>query len=393
VGQNNIIELNGKQYDAITGKQIGQNLIKATPEKRTAHHQASGRALDGVVRAKAVSSPQPSNAGAKKEPANVSPITGKRFDVQRPQSHHAKRHQAERSKTLMRHIVKKPIVDMKPSIKTTAPTELAAKPSSAIGKQLERKLSASQVNPLRLSHAQHIPKSHHIKRHAQPAHQTVAPAPHHQTTLTTHPVQAARPHVATQAQEIKAPAPQAISHQQHEKDIFEAALARAQSHTQPTPRAQGKRSRRNRRLINAFAGLAAFMVIGGFVAYLNMSKIELQVASIRAGFHASMPQYNPTGYALNGDIQSRDGQVAMQFRSGDSAYEITQVASDWNSQTLLDYYTENHGTPEQTIQSQGRTIFLYDNSRAAWVNGGVRYEIKGNSNLSASDLVAMATSL
>ncbi|HYH75422.1 MAG TPA: hypothetical protein VD735_05685 [Candidatus Saccharimonadales bacterium] len=398
MGQNNIIELNGKQYDAITGAMLSQSRIKATPEKRQAAHARAGRAIDGIVRSgqpnAAAMHAAPKQAvrvaGAAK-PAHSKPLakTGKKFDVARPAIQHIKPHSTERSKTLMRHVVAKPVIARKPAIKKSAPSELAAKPVSDIAKQLEKKLSVTQVDPIRLAHAQHIAKSHHVKRfhhavkqpHIQPA------APH---TRVHADVQ--RPSAPTAfsvlTPEAAAPAPNPAS-----TDIFEAALARATSHKQPTVRASSRKSNRNRKLVSVLAGIGAFVVIGGFITYLNAPAIELRVASMQAGFSIQKPSYQPTGYAMSGGIEHNDGKAVLSFRSGDSSYQITQVASNWNSQTLLDYYTENHGAPAQTVQSQGRIIYLYDDTRAAWVNGGVRYEINGSAALTADDLVSLATSM
>jgi len=171
-------------------------------------------------------------------------------------------------------------------------------------------------------------------------------------------------------------------------DIFEAALAHATSHQQTAP----KQHRKHHRLANITAGVATFLLIGGFVAYLNLPNIEVHIASVRAGFSAEVPGYKPVGYAL-GDIKSHDGQVSVNFRSGDQAYTVTQQASDWNSETLLDSAVALNGGSHQTIESKGRTIYLYDNNRAAWVNGGVRYDLTGNAVLSPSDVASIASSM
>src|SRR5207253_1604272 len=80
-------------------------------------------------------------------------------------------------------------------------------------------------------------------------------------------------------------------------DMFEHALKHARSHEQPPLK---KRHIRHSRVLNIAAGVAAFVVLGGFIAYLNMTNIQLRVASAEAGFHASMPSYKPTGYTLRG---------------------------------------------------------------------------------------------
>lgn len=106
-----------------------------------------------------------------------------------------------------------------------------------------------------------------------------------------------------------------------------------------------------------------------------------------------MPSYTPTGYALNGGVSHSGGTISLSFRSGDSSYTITQQSSNWNSQTLLDN-TLALGGSHETIEKNGQTIYVYDNgTRAAWVNGGVRYDITGNAQLSTDDIVAIATSL
>jgi len=319
-------------------------------------------------------------------------------------------HQPEKPKTLMRHAVKKPKVSMKPAIKTTAPAEMMARPKSTLAKPLEKKMSVTQVNPVRLGRARQVPKSHHIQRFnadKQQAAASSAGAVQQAGAAMARPTQyAARPArqdfrpggvQAMAATPTRTPA--AASHnsqtasQIDSTDIFEAALAHATSHEQQSPVLARRRQARRKRLMNVMAGLGAFLVIAGFLAYLNRPAIELRVASMRAGFHAEMPNYKPTGYALEGGVKTSNGRVAMQFRSGENSYWITQEASDWNSSTLLDQSSEQRGAPTRTIQSKGRTIYIYNDTSATWVNGGVRYEINGNSSLDAGELVSLATSM
>lgn len=394
MGQNNIIELNGKQYDAITGAFLGESQARTTPVSH-AGLQHRGRAIDGVVRgAKQSQALAPTvikpSADAPKVAQPSMPSSAKRMDIKRAPKQ-IKAHQPQRAKTLMRHAVSKPQTEMKTAIKTAGPTEMMAKPKSDLAKPLEKKLSVSNVDPVRLARSRQVARSHHIRRYHQPrAERQQQPAI---------PAQALRPQQKA-AQPIRSdvrPAqPAAVSQpvpaKQHVDDIFEAALAHATSHEQPMHRTNGRKAARKRRFVGVMAGIAAFLVLGGFLAYLNMPAIELRVASMQAGFHASKPSYQPTGYSLDGGVKSAEGRVEMTYRSGDSAYKITQVASDWNSATLLDQNTEQRGAPKKTIQSKGRIIYIYDNT-ASWVNGGVRYEIKGNAALDSQELVSLATSM
>jgi hypothetical protein len=274
----------------------------------------------------------------------------------------------------MRRTVHKPDITLKPAIKPQAPAEVMAKPQSA----LVRKASAFAIDPLRLERAAHTHK-HQIISNFRPANQLT---PMH--TVAQHvPVIAVRP----------APAPQPVVQpvRKPHQDIFERAIANATSHEQPKhiPRAHKAR----RRLINTLAIVGTFLVIGGFIGYLNIPNIELRVASMQAGFSATKPSYTPTGYALIGGVKRSGGIVTLSFRSGDSQYTITQQASDWNSQTLLDNTLALAGSHD-TLQKNGQTIYIYGNgTNAAWVNGGVRYDVTGNAELSDDEITAIATSL
>jgi hypothetical protein len=431
VGQHNIIELNGKQYDALTGALLGESRIAATPATKATHLQRQGRNMDGFIRAKGpannlkpvVVKPTPTPDDAL-EPRPIShavshPKQGKSMGGIKAAGagggHRTAKtlahHQPEKPKTLMRHVVKKPKANMKPAIKTTVPAEMMARPKSTLAKPLEKKMSVMQVNPVRLGRARQVPKSHHIQRfnagRQQSNQQIPSPAniAEQAGTASLRPTQqyTARPvrqdfRPGAQAiAAIAAPAGSSQAPQQASQidstDIFEAALAHATSHEQQSPVLARRRQARRKRLMNVMAGLGAFLVIAGFLAYLNRPAIELRVASMRAGFHAEMPNYKPTGYALEGGVKTSNGRVAMQFRSGENNYWITQEASDWNSSTLLDQSSEQRGAPTRTIQSKGRTIYIYNDTSATWVNGGVRYEINGNSSLDAGELVSLATSM
>lgn len=415
MGQKNVIELNGKKYDALSGALLGESRIKATTAAQARSQR--GRAIDGFMRPKTtqaqptVVKPQPVKQpiaqAAPQKTIAATPKKGKNMDIRRtvPAKSHVKAHQPERPKTLMRHVVKKPQITIKPAIKPTAPTEIMAAPKATIAKPLEKKLSASSVNPFRMARARQVSKSHHIRRFEPTRH----PVPHVAATSAAaapRPSQYASrplrsdftsPQVIVQKQPtatmaVQQPVP-AVAQQQSTSDIFEAALAHATSHEQKTPIHAKHRSTRQRRLVNVLAGFGAFLLIGGFIGYMNMTNIEMRIASMRAGFHAQMPSYQPTGYALDGGIESSEGRVAMNFRSGDRQYTVTQEASDWNSATLLDQTSSQRGEPSQTIQSKGRTIYIYDDSNATWVNGGVRYQVSGNAPLNADELVTLATSM
>jgi hypothetical protein len=211
-------------------------------------------------------------------------------------------------------------------------------------------------------------------------------APSLHRTAGTVPVIAVHPQPLNTYAQASTPVP--VKH----GDMFEHAMKHARSHEQ-TP-FKRRRIPRNR-AFNLLAAIAAFVVLGGFITYLNMPNIQLHVASAEAGFHATMPAYKPTGYALRGGVHHDGGTVSMHFTSGDSTFQVTQQSSSWDSQALLDNTLALTG-PHQTIQRNGRTIFIYsnnDSANAAWVTGNVRYDITGDASLSPNQLADIAASM
>ena len=390
MAKSNVIELNGKRYDAVTGTFLGE--APHTPShnriaKSTGHR---GRSIDGFVKP-----PKQVNTNAAHATAFI-PVHPAPKPEQKPIAHspakHVSAHQPERAKTLMRSVVKKPKIDKKPAIKTQAPAEVMPKPLGTIAP----KLSVTQVNPSRLEHAQETPKSEAIKKFAAPARQ-LAPvsrasiaAPVRRTSVTP-----TRPHAAVQTpqQTSKLHAPAQVT--TPKRDIFEEALAHATSHEQKHPAATSRKQRNHRRrLVNVLAGITAFLIIGGFVAYLNAPSIELRIASVRAGFHASLPTYEPVGYAMSRGVGSHNKQVTVSFHSDNgTGFQLTQEPSNWDSSTLYDNLVATTNKNHQTIESGGRTIYLFGDTNAAWVNAGVLYQIKGNAELSNNQISELAASM
>lgn len=453
----NVIELNGKRYDAITGDLLGPSTAGAVSHLAAKHAAtpAPGRVVDGFfrkhhtaaapthavpaaakakptvapvkhavktvrspkaiassravtpikpaapvkpvtalkpvaaeIKAKPVSRPKPRSASEMHAPLASKPVIAKK-EIPTSVQHHAghshthqhapakpaSRHEAQHSKTLMRSAVHKPEVRMKPAIKTQAPAEIAAAPASSLMKR-----SVTAVDPSRAERAKLATQSTHIQRF-HVAHYGTAPVKHvvqHKGPLPVIPVK---------AHPVSAAAP--VKETPRHSDIFENAIKHAHSHEQPL---HHPHMRKHRRFINIAAGIAVLFVLGSFIAYTNLPNIQLHIASIEAGFHASIPAYAPTGYALRGGVHSSGGTVSMRYVSGDSSYQITQQSSNWDSQALLDNTLALSG-PHRTVERGGRTVYIYDGSSASWVTGSVRYDITGSASLSADELASIAASM
>ncbi len=357
MGNENVIEFNGKRYDAITGELLGKSHTEvAVP---LAPPRVTRRTIDGVVRKPAPpvihTAKLPMHPVVKAHPKSARHTTG----ILKP-------HRPEPAKTLMRRAVHKPVTIIKPAIKPQSPAEIMAKPISTIAV----KHSVHHVDPLRKHRATQTPKSQAVRRFA-------VESPHPHISLPVHPKPAAEQVIRPQTNHHAKP------------DIFEAAIARANSHEQPEIKHPSRKHHKKRRMAMVVTGFVALLTLGGFLAYLNMSAIELKIASINAGFSAQLPSYSPTGYELT-DIKNRPGQITLSFRSGDRIYQLTQQPTDWNSQTLGDSIIADASS--QPIQVKGRTVYVYEGI-ASWVSGGVRYDITGNADFSADELAAIAGSM
>lgn len=345
MGNQNVIELNGKRYDTRTGKVITANPLPHTASKENPHNTAGAKSIDGF--------------------AKVKPNTPAR------QTNQATAHKTEKSKTLMRKTVAKP--------KTHHTDAKAAKAKPVVH-------HAASVDQQRLAHAQSIPKSKAISRFSS----TTPVQPHaHKSTVSKQPKAAAQP--------TSSSTPTAVASQ----SIIDKALAEAQAPSTSKLKKE-KRSARVARKLHltprqvSFGGFAvALLLVVGFFAYQNVTNIGMRIASSRAGIRGNLPGYQPAGFGVAGGIAYNPGQIIISYKSNSDNrnFKIMQNVSEWNSQALLDNYVAVNHPNNQTIQDRGKTVYIYDGSNATWVDGGIWYRIEGESQLNSDQLLNIAASL
>lgn len=336
----NVIEINGKLFDAKTGMLLSNMPVVNPVSKPTP-------SIDGIAAPKTVRQPRPHK--------------------ERPQPTNRKHHGPQRSQTLMRHAVKKPVANNKPP-----EVHSFKKPVT------DRDIRASQAT-----------KSPFINHYGTP-HQTltrrsaplsVKPAPEAQTSVKPVAHHAPKTHsVPAQA------APTSKS-----EELFTKALDKQDA----KPKVKTKKQRsKSAKVLRWGSGVAAVLLLAGFIAYMNVANINVKYASSRAGFAAAMPAYQPSGYSFQGPVSYKPGQVAINFKSNtdERSYKVTQEVSSWTSQSLQENYLTARNKTFQTLQEGGRTVFMYDNGNATWVNGGVWYQVESNS-LSSDQLLKIASSL
>jgi hypothetical protein len=362
----NIIKINGKSYDALTGKPVG-------------HSGTASRSIDGVVRA-AASQPVA-------QPSHAKPITHKHQKA-RPVAPAAKLHKPHPSHTLMRHAVSKPTPKPKAGVKAVMRTDILAKATDI---SVAPKLSIAAVDKRREARAKRVSKSKLVSRFG--SFEMVSYTISRPLEVINKPV----------TSPVAAPSVPATTLQPVSKsmDLFQKALQRANSHElQPAPvkkraHATKKRKAKSHRLANMSAAALAVVLVGGFLAYQNVANVQLRMASSKAGFAASLPSYRPAGFSI-GKFAYSPGAVTIKFHSNSDSsrsFAIIEKPSSWDSETLLNDFVATKAASYQTVQTGGRTVYIYGQNKATWVNHGVWYNVDSDGSLSTNQLVSLAASM
>ncbi len=370
MGHQTVIEINGRQYNAETGELIGISRIKAVV--------SNGRDVRPIVSdvTKRRNRDEVLVLGNALSSQVITPAHQRSMEGVR-QIHHLQHHTPQHSKTLVRKAVKKPDYQMKPKITKVKVTEVAAKTAQEVAKPLQKKVSVSQIHPARMLHAKSVHKSHHIQRFSKSDRSVAVVAAHH-----AHQKAAVQVHSSAHAK----------GHTSEATKLFEQAMSKAAVH-HSSDVTRHRRHLRHDRMKSALAGIAAILVVGSFITYLNMPKIELQVASAKAGFRVNNPAYSPdNSYSLANGITASKNKVEMTYASGKSSYKITQSTSDLSSTALLAQLRSTKGDPDRIISDSGRTVYYYHDS-SSWVSGGVQYTLDNNANLSSVDVARIASSI
>jgi hypothetical protein len=399
VAQNaNIIELNGNRYNALTG----ELLSKATETVAAASHSlkvastASARSIDGFIQN---TSHHVSRQGAKAEhtkadvaPAPIHAAVHKTAhpisDFVRTPAHHLPVHTPSKAKTLMRHTVQKPKDSLKRQVKAATRTDVLVKQPSITVKP---KLSSYSLDPKRVSHAKQTPRSPYVSRY-----QTVGQAL--KASQSEPAPTALRAEVAVKHSQPAQRSTADISREAAASmDIFERALARANSHEQKPvsyPKSKRRRSLFGGRALSIAAASMAVVLLVGFFVWQDSANLTMRYAASKAGVAATLPGYKPGGFSV-GKFTYSAGIVAVNFKNaqtGDS-FALVQKSSGWDSQALRDNFVASQDSTYQTIDAAGQTIYTYGNNNATWVNGGIWYQVQSHGDLSTNQLVELAVSM
>lgn len=317
------ITINGRQYDPVTGL-----------------------ALDGMVKPSAI-----------KESVHPKPSATASHSIHRT---------TQRSQTLNRQLIQKPIAKTQPSVQKRAPQHIA------------RSQAISKFAP-------------HPVAKKQPRMSDIAPAATHPAVAKAHAARTAQIQSVAQPQQIQKAQPKPS--QVIKNEAINAALEKA-----PLKHKETKKKSllsRHPRLLSVASASLALVLLGGYFTYINLPSLSVRVAAAQAGIDASYPEYHPDGYSLSGAVAYKEGEVSMKFAAngGPQNFTITQTKSSYDSEAVLDNYVKPKvGENYIPFTERGLKIYAYGGN-AAWVNGGILYTINGDAPLSNSQIGNIAKSL
>jgi len=396
----NEIEINGRRYDAVTGKLLSgpsQNAQTEPPKKAA----VNGRNLDGVrktVHQPAVISHTHRSQALKQAPAQASkkPVQSSRQVLD------GLRKKPQKSVTLARKVVKKPTTkkslvhskSIAPVAKHQSPVALTPNPT--------QKAFFKKVPEARLARALSQKTSSAISRFTatMPNTKTIVspglavkpqPQPH---SSQHHDNSETRLNSRTTAQTItKIQPPQKVNVFEH-KPVTKINNE-DNSKIRPFHKKVHHRVRNRRYLSGLVAACFAFLLLFSFLAYQKIPQVAVKVAAHNAGFDARVPSNIPSGYSFKSPVRKTDDSLAINYKSNtdDRQFKITQKQSSWTSESLLSNFIIDGKKQYQAYYDKGMTVFVYDNSNATWVDKGVWFTLETNGALSSEQILSLASSI
>lgn len=329
------IEINGNRYDAVSGRLLGA-------AKKAAHHikkPISNLTIDGFTR-----------------PARAI----KKSAVKR--SIHTIYRKPERSKTLMRSIVKKPA---------------RAKPEDKI---VSRTLSPDHA---RASRAATVAQNSKVQRFGLTAFSRNSEAKSGEVISSSKTTSSHR------SAAVSVALPTVIGQTSHHRleRLLDYALAHADAHK----KLLDKRARNRRKLFGRLPKWLAICLVvlvvagaAGFIVWRKVPQASLKLAAAKAGVNAKLP--TPiSGYRIESITASQNAVITTMQSTSDSSkkYTVTEKASTQPTESLAAAAAASApGSSQQvqTVQDQGRTYILTqdkDKSTAVCTNGHNTLSIEG----------------
>ena len=308
----------------------------------------------------------------------------------------------QKSHTLQRKYIKKPrTIDSVAPVRAATPAGI--KENSAA--RSSQRLAAERSTPQIIRRSKRTRRVQDIRRSSNIAHFAKA------TTATKPPVKRPTtpetPDIAPTANQLEQTARQrqAIIKQQQTRSVLPSQVIKQQAIQEATDKMLTRQQRKEvkptknfslwRRLVSVGSTAIAVLLLGAYFTYINMPALSTRIAASQAGINASYPNYQPSGYSLNGPVAYQQGSVIMKFAANGSNenFTLAQTRSEWDSSAVLENYIKPKSRDKYTTTAaNGLTIYSYG-THAAWVNAGILYTVDGNAELAPEQIQKIAASL
>lgn len=373
------IEINGRKYDAKTGK-LMKNQPVTTPSK-TKQLSHKGWFIDGIRRR---TSQQPSathQAAVPVQPAYQAPVI-KSSPAPKPPRGSVSTKTATRSpekpKTLLRTIVKKP---------ASAPDIHSASMPIAEPANVLKSAAASQPALAAVkTHLHTIAKSPSISRFGDMT-KTSYTRVVNSLSVVAQKVPEAAPPIFGKKHYKKGAKPQVFNHRV------------VNPHYQTKSRSEHMAKRLSRRIkgkskaMAVAASVLAVICLGGFLAYQSIPSFAMRIAARGAGFSGQLPGEIPDGYSYSG-IQYTKGEIVLNYHSNSDKrqFSIIQQPQLWTSESLLINFVTAKDDRPLTSTDDGLTFYIYNDGNVTWVDNGIWFNVTSDGSLSSDQLIEIASS-
>ena len=310
----------------------------------------------------------------------------------------------QKSHTLQRKYIKKQprVIDSVAPKRTSAPTGVK---ENSTARSSQRLAAERSTPPQIIRRSKRTRRVQDIRRSSNIAHFAKA------TTTTKpsvkHPATPETPDIAPTTNQLEQTARQrqAIIKQQQTRSVLPSQVIKQQAIQEATDKMLTRQQRKEvkptknlslwRRLVSVGSTAIAVLLLGAYFTYINMPALSTRIAASQAGLNASYPNYQPSGYSLNGPVAYQQGSVIMKFAANGSNenFTLAQTRSEWDSSAVLENYIKPKSRDKYTTTAaNGLTIYSYG-THAAWVNAGILYTVDGNAELAPEQIQKIAASL
>ncbi|HUC95836.1 MAG TPA: DUF4367 domain-containing protein [Candidatus Saccharimonadia bacterium] len=355
------IILNGKEYDALTGKPINrvtEQVIGSIPKIK-----------DEIVDKLGLQKPRSVDGFVNQQRSSIAPThSAKKTSKTHRVAPNSKR-ELSRSQTLMRHTLKKPVISLKnPLIQPMKHSKYVSKVSDVLrssdkldklsSKVLEIKDKTSGVLNNINTEPPIISKDIHTKNIEK---------------------------LSTVDDSIYQTAATEIKDSQNVK---------------PTKTRKVKLFHLNPITLYVISACLIVLIVGLIFGYIYKNSISLYIADFETGISAKEPSYIPPGYKLQKLYHYKNGNIGIvNFRyvsnkSDNNNYlTISESSSSLDNNGLLaSQVVPSSGDKYKTIMINGLVVYYYNNSYV-WLNAGILYYINNTANINEVTIIDIIGSI